>query len=178
MKTLRLHLRPYGVSDVPACLALWQEPDVVRFIGGRALTPEDVWARLYRHTGHHGIHGFGFGAVMEGERYGGEAGFAFNQRGLGERFDGAPEVGWALNAGSRGRGLGRELVEGLCAEADGRWQAGDDRFSRLVCLIEPTNAPSLHLAVRAGFVPFGEASYKGAQVQLFERTAGAASPPI
>ena len=35
-------------EDFDACAAMWANPDVVRYIGGKPFTREEVWARLLR----------------------------------------------------------------------------------------------------------------------------------
>ncbi len=42
LTTDRLILRPHTADDHPACCALWSDPEVTRFIGGRPATSEEV----------------------------------------------------------------------------------------------------------------------------------------
>ena len=50
--TTRLRLRGHRPADFADSLALWGDPIVTRFIGGKPLSEEDVWARLLRYVGH------------------------------------------------------------------------------------------------------------------------------
>src|ERR1043166_6979534 len=82
LQTRRLRLRPHTSADFPACTALWADSLVTRFIGGRALTREEVWARLLRYAGCWQWLGFGYWAVEELStgQLAGEVGFAQNER--------------------------------------------------------------------------------------------------
>jgi len=50
LHTARLTLRPLTDDDLPHLVALNGDPEVMRFITGRALTPEEVMADLPRLT--------------------------------------------------------------------------------------------------------------------------------
>src|SRR5262252_376878 len=82
LETERLRLRPHTAADFPACTTLWADSSVTRFIGGRALTREEVWARLLRYAGSWQWLGFGYWAVEETStgRFIGELGLARNER--------------------------------------------------------------------------------------------------
>jgi RimJ/RimL family protein N-acetyltransferase len=84
LETGRLILRPHRREDFDSCAALWANPDVVRYIGGKPFTREEVWARLLRYAGHWQWLGFGFWALEEKETgaFAGELGFAEFMRDL------------------------------------------------------------------------------------------------
>ena len=69
-----------------------------------------------------------------------------------------------LASWAHGQGFAREAAEAMLAWADGALRA-----RRMVCLIDPANAPSLALAARLGFAPFAETRYKGRDSVLLER---------
>ena len=46
VETERLILRPHALDDYEPAYAMWSDPEVVRFIGGRPATREEVWHRL------------------------------------------------------------------------------------------------------------------------------------
>jgi len=48
LETARLRLRGHRVEDFAACAAMWADPVVTRYIGGRPFTAEEVWTRLLR----------------------------------------------------------------------------------------------------------------------------------
>ena len=105
--TERLILHGHGLKDFAESAAMWGDPDVVRFIGGRPFTEEECWTRLLRYVGHWAAMGYGFWAIREKAtgRFVGEVGFADFRRELDPPFGDTPEMGWALNAWAQGKGL-------------------------------------------------------------------------
>src|SRR6185436_8398192 len=65
VETERLILREHRLSDFDAYAALWRDPVVTRFIGGRARSREESWVRFLRHAGMWHHIGFGFWAIEE-----------------------------------------------------------------------------------------------------------------
>ena len=65
IETERLRLRGHRISDFPAMVALWSDAEVTRFIGGRAFTREECWARYLRYRGHWCCLGYGYWVVEE-----------------------------------------------------------------------------------------------------------------
>ncbi|MFE0753011.1 GNAT family N-acetyltransferase [Inquilinus sp. NPDC058860] len=165
IETERLVLRPHRAEDFDDLAAMWADPGVTRFIGGRPSTPEESWARLLRYGGLWSLLGFGYWAVRDRAtgRFVGEVGFADFRRGLGPDFDGAPEGGWILAPWAQGRGLAGEAVRAALAWADARG------WARSVCIIDPDNAPSLRLAGACGYREIGRITYKDHPVVLLER---------
>ena len=167
LTTDRLVLAGHALEDYPHLAGLWSDPDVVRYIGGRAFTAEESWARLLRYAGAWALMGYGFWTfkTRDGAQYLGEGGLLNGRRSLGEDFDTSPEVGWALHPSAHGKGYAGEALGAVLGWADG---AG---IARTVCLIEPANAPSVKLAEKVGFRRFRETTYHGARVDLFERAS-------
>ena len=158
IRTPRLVMRPHETGDFPALVALWSDPQVVRFLGGQPHSEEDSWSRLLRYAGSWALLGFGFWAVLdEGGQYLGDVGFLEGRRQGVTGFDGDPEIGWALATAAQGRGLGQEAVQAALA-----WGAVHlaPRHRRTVAMIDPDNARSLALAARCGFQPAGVTRYK------------------
>ncbi len=112
IETERLLLRGHGVEDFADCLALWTDPAVTRFIGGKPSTPEEVWARLLRYVGHWSLLGFGYWVVTERVtgRFLGEVGFADFRREIEPSLEGVPEIGWVLTPQGHGRGFATEAA--------------------------------------------------------------------
>ena len=166
IETDRLSLRPYSLDDYAAYLDMCSEPEVVRYIGGKPLSPEDAWNRVLRYAGHWFLLGYGIFAVFEktSGRFIGETGLADFRRGLGMGFDDAPEAAWVFSADVHGRGYAFEA-----ADAAQVWFANQRGDTRTVCLIDPANGPSLLLATRLGYIPFGEALYQGHMEIMLER---------
>jgi len=162
--TERLVLRPHRASDHEACGALWGHPDVTRYIGGRAHTPEEVWSRILRYAGLWQTLGYGYFAVTErgSEQVIGEVGLADFRRDIIPALD-VPEAGWVFHPDWHGRGLAREAVSALLDWASGRGMA------RTLCLIDPDNGASLGLAGRLGFKQVDSVRYHGAQSIVLRR---------
>ena len=164
LTTARLTLRAPRADDFDASFAMWRDPAVVRFIGGRAFSREEAWGRILRYVGHWAVLGYGLWAVEDrAGRYVGEVGFGDFHRELEPGFGYTPEAGWVLAPWAHGQGLGREAVLAAVAWADRH--LGE----RTVCMIDPANAPSLAVAARAGYVETGRAAYKGEPTVLLER---------
>jgi RimJ/RimL family protein N-acetyltransferase len=166
IETERLVMRPHLLADFDASAALWGDPEVTRFIGGRPFTREEVWTRHLRAAGHWAMLGFGYWTVRRKSdmAYVGEVGFADFKRDIVPAFHGVPEMGWVLNPAFHGQGLAGEAVAAGVA-----W--GDAAFggARTVCIINPDNAPSIRLAQKHGFVQQAATQYHGAPTLLFER---------
>ncbi len=166
LETERLILRGHRESDLEDCAAMWSDAAVVRYIGGVALTREDVWSRLLRYAGHWELKGFGYWAVQEKRtgRFAGEAGFADFKREMTPSLEGAPEFGWVFARWAHGCGLAAEAT-GCMLD----WARDNLKTGRMVCLIHPENAASIRLAAKLGFDRYESATYKSQSVKLFER---------
>jgi RimJ/RimL family protein N-acetyltransferase len=171
LETSRLRLHGHGLKDFAESAGLWADPEVVRFIGGRPFTEEEVWTRLLRYIGHWAALGYGYWVIRDkaGGRFVGEIGLADFRRNfdpaLGAPFAGAPEIGWALSPWAHGQGYASEAIQAVLAWAEQRF--GPD--TRTVCMINPDNAASIRAAQKAGYRPFARTTYKEAPSLLFER---------
>ena len=168
LETERLILRPHRREDFESCAVLWANPDVVRYIGGKPFTREEVWARLLRYVGHWQWLGFGFWALEEKAtgRFAGELGFAEFMRDLDPPTVGIPEVGWLLAPHAHGKGYATEAVRAVVAWGDARFNGG-----RTICLIDPENAATIRVAEKCGYAQAQQVIYKNHATCLFERTA-------
>ena len=164
----RLVLRPHAAADLPDLAAMWADPQVVRHIGGRPFTAEEVWTRLLRAAGMWALLGFGYWVAREreGGAFVGELGFADFRRELEPPFGEAPEAGWALASAMHGRGYAGEALAAVHAWADAALER------RTVCMIAPENLASLAVARRCGYRPYAQGFYRGAATTLFERLPG------
>lgn len=165
--TARLRLRGHAVADLDAVAALWGDPAVVRFIGGVPASRGDAWMRLQRYVGHWALLGHGFWVIEEraSGAFVGEVGIAEFERGLVPPL-GAPECGWVLAPAMHGRGYATEAVTAALA-----WFDATIGAPRVVCMIDPDNAPSLAVARKCGFVRYADTHYKGDAAVLLARTA-------
>ena len=163
--TARLVLRAHSPADLPDLAAMWADAQVVRHIGGRPFTREEVWTRLLRAAGMWALLGFGYWVVREreGGAFVGELGLADFRRELEPPFGEAPEAGWALSAAMHGQGYAGEALAAVHAWADVALGV------RTVCMIAPANLASIAVARRCGYRPYTDALYKGAATTLFER---------
>ena len=148
IETERLRLRGHGVDDFTDCVALWSEPDVVRYTIREPSPPQRTWLRILGYRGHWALLGFGYWAVEEKKsgRYIGELGFADFKRAMNLPLDGMPELGWVLAPWARGKGYATEALEAAIA-----W--GDEQFQsrRTVCIIHRDNRRSFRVAEKLGY---------------------------
>src|SRR3984957_10831210 len=109
LETERLKLRGHRVEDFVHCAAMWADPEVTRYIGGKPYTEEESWARLLRYAGHWALLGFGYWVVEEKSTatFIGQVGSAADERGL-PVLRGIPEIGWAFTTQVRGKGYATE----------------------------------------------------------------------
>jgi len=167
LESERLTLRRHRLDDFADSAGMWAHPKVTLHIGGQAFNEEECWARLMRYVGQWELLGFGYWVVREktSGKFVGEVGFADFRRMVEPSLGGAPEIGWALSPWAHGRGFATEAVRAALV-----W--GESHFgpsSRVVCMIDPGNAPSIRVATKVGFREYARTSYKGAPTILYER---------
>jgi RimJ/RimL family protein N-acetyltransferase len=168
LETERLVLRGHRVGDFDDCLALWTNPEVTRFIGGKPSTQEEVWSRLVRYVGHWALLGFGYWVVTEKEsgRFMGEIGFADFRRVIEPSLDGVPEIGWVIAPHGHGKGYATEAARAVVAWGDGHFGP-----VRTACIIAPENGPSIRVAEKCGYREFQRTTYKGNPTIMFVRSS-------
>ena len=168
IETSRLTLRAHHVDDFPACAAMWADPNVTRYIGGKPSTRDETWSRLLRYAGHWALLEFGYWAAIYKATgtFVGELGFADFKRDIVPSFDGVPEIGWAFASAVSGKGYASEAVSAIVAWGDAHLGS-----RRTVCIIHPENLASIRVAAKSGFCEFQRTTYKGAPTIMFERGA-------
>jgi RimJ/RimL family protein N-acetyltransferase len=166
LDTERLRLREHRAEDHAERVAIWSDPEVTRFIGGRALTAEEVWRRFLQYMGLWSVLGHGYWAVEEKStgRYIGDIGFADFKRDLQPSLEGMLEFGWVLASHSHGKGYASEAVAAAIA-----WAEQHRPGQRAVCIIDPANGPSIRVAEKAGFRRWQETTYHGGPTIVFSR---------
>jgi RimJ/RimL family protein N-acetyltransferase len=166
LETERLRLRGHRPNDFADCTALWGDPEVTRFIGGKPLTSEEVWARMLRYAGHWNWMKYGYWVMEEKStgKFAGELGFADYQRELDPPIVGIPEIGWVLSSEFHGKGYATEAVRDVTVWGDAQLDAG-----RTVCLINPENLASIRVAEKCGYRIVGRPAYKGHTTLLYGR---------
>jgi RimJ/RimL family protein N-acetyltransferase len=166
----RVILRGHCLGDFDAHAAMWADPVVTRYVGGKPFTREEAWARYLRYAGSWAVLGFGFWAVEEKatRRLIGSAGFHDLRRDIVPSLEGVPEAGWGLVPCCQGKGLATEVVRAMHEWGDTVFAGG-----RTVCIIDPRNAASLRVAEKCGYREVLRTTYRGDPTVLFERLSGA-----
>jgi RimJ/RimL family protein N-acetyltransferase len=166
VETTRLRLRAHTAADFDACLPMWNDPIVTRFIGGRAYTGEEVWQRIQRYAGSWMLLGHGFWVIEEKSsgKLIGEIGLMDARRDIDPPFGEDREIGWALLPEAHGKGYASEALEAVLA-----WESQVFNAPFLVALIDPDNTPSIKLAHKFGFVERARSVYKTIPTIQFER---------
>ena len=166
VETPRLRLRAHTAADFPACVLLWNDPIVTRFIGGRPYTEEEVWQRVQRYAGSWMLLGHGFWVIEEKTtgKLVGEIGIMDAKRDIEPSFGDDRELGWALLPEVHGRGYASEALQAVLD-----WEHRIFNAPCLVALIDPDNAPSIKLARKFGFTVRARSIYKTVATIQFER---------
>jgi RimJ/RimL family protein N-acetyltransferase len=165
LETERLWLRAHTPADFDNCAALWAEPQVVRFLGGKPNTREDCWMRMLRHAGMWSFMGIGSWLVeTKGGEFVGEIGFLWLKRDIQPSIEGFPEVGWILHPSAHGKGYASEAVGGALA-----WGDANLAHKRFTCIIHPDNAASLNVARKTGFAEYTRGVYHNEPIVMLER---------
>lgn len=163
--TERLELwQPRG-SDMAEVIAMVSDPETGRFLGPESRAA-DHFTRFQRNAGSWFLHGYGNFTVRKRghSEIVGNCGIFHSWRGLGEDFDDMPEVGWIIAAEHSGKGYASEA---MAAAVD--WFEREHGKQRIVCMIDPDNATSIHLAGKLGFTVMRDAEMgDGEIVTLFE----------
>lgn len=169
IETGNLCLRRPEIGDLDAIHAMRSDLDVVRFLGGRALSREEAWQRLTRLVGQWTLRGYGMFAVVEkgSGTLIGEVGLFDGCRDLSPQFDNAPEAGWILASAAHGKGYAGEA-----AAAAHRWFEATHGERRSVCIIAPENLASFRVAHKLGYKSFGQVEYQNGPVTMLERIPG------
>jgi len=170
IETSRLRLRGHRCDDLPHCAAMWSDPAVTRFIGGKPLSEQQTWARLLSYVGHWALMGFGYWVMEEKEsgQFVGEIGFADFKRDIAASMQGKPELGFALASLFHGRGYASEAVAACLAWADAHLP-----FPASVCLVHADNLASLRVLAKGGYEVFERGTYNEQPALFLARAAAA-----
>jgi RimJ/RimL family protein N-acetyltransferase len=148
IETERLRLRGHDTGDFADCVAMWADPEVVRYTIREPSTSQRTWLRILAYRGHWALLGFGYWAVQERDsgRYIGELGFADFKRAINPSLDGMPELGWALCPWAHGKGYATEALKAAVAWGDAHFEG-----LRTVCIIHRDNQRSFRVAEKLGY---------------------------
>ena len=159
-------MRAHRLDDLDDCIAMWSDPVVTRFIGGKPSTPQRTWLRMLEYAGHWSLLGFGYWAIEEKSsgRFVGEVGFADFKRDVAASMQDVPELGWALTPQFHGKGYATEAV--LAAL---EWGDAHLRDVRTVCMISSDNTASIRVAEKCGYKEFERTLFDGSPTLFFAR---------
>jgi RimJ/RimL family protein N-acetyltransferase len=163
LETERLRLRQFGEHDLDAYARITADPEVMRFVGGSALSRDEAWRSLGYLLGHWQIRGFGLWAAEEKK-----SGDLIGRIGL-YRPEGWPglEVGWLVDRARWGEGFATEGGAAVIRHAFERL-----RPDRLISVIEPENRASIRVAQKLGerFLRAMQLAGKRVQIHAIDRT--------
>jgi RimJ/RimL family protein N-acetyltransferase len=154
LETERLVLRVPVAGDADGYLDIFRDPEVLRFLGIDATSPEDAVAGIERMRRHWERHGLGLFSVVRrsDERLLGRVGFLLWDperwvNAMREDVDGEleTEIGWTLGSEHWGQGYATEAAA-RCRD----WAMGELGLGRLVSVIAPLNGASIRVAERIG----------------------------
>jgi RimJ/RimL family protein N-acetyltransferase len=167
IETVRLRLRGHRYGDLAHCVAMWADPSVTKFIGGRPSTEQQTWSRLLSYIGHWSLMGFGYWVIEERHTgsFVGELGFADFKRDIDPSMRDKPEIGFALTPAHHGKGYATEAVQAIVAWGDAHLGS-----RKTVCMIDPENLASLRVAAKCGYEIFEQSTFNGSPVLFLART--------
>ena len=168
IETPRLRLRGHRYDDLADCVAMWSDPGVTRYIGGKPSTETQTWARLQAYVGHWAMLGFGYWVIetKDTREFVGEIGLAEFKRDIARSMRCDPEIGFALASAFHGKGLATESALAVLAWADVHLLS-----TRTVCLINPENAASRRVVEKCGYQVFEQGSFGDKPVLFLDRLA-------
>jgi RimJ/RimL family protein N-acetyltransferase len=166
LETTRLRLRGHRLDDFSYCAALWGDPAVTKYIGGKPLSQEEAWVRLLRYVGHWALLGFGYWVIEEKSSgaFLGEGGFAENQREIEPSLRGMLETGWVFFPSAHGKGYATEAVLAMHAWKDLKFPE-----KKVACIVDAPNLASLRVAEKCGYRETARTSYKGTSLLVLLR---------
>jgi RimJ/RimL family protein N-acetyltransferase len=159
IETERLVLRRFNEKDdFDDYAKICANPDIMRFIGGKALDRLEAWRSFAYHVGHWELRGYGYYAAIEKAtgRFAGRIGYTNSQGWPGF------ELGWTLAPEFHGRGYATEGARRLLAYA-----FEDLGMPHVISLIHPENVASQRVARRLGEKPEGQTQIFGMPVVIW-----------
>jgi RimJ/RimL family protein N-acetyltransferase len=166
LETERLILREFAAADLDSHAATLGNAEVMRHIGGKALSREDSWRRLLSALGSWQLLGIGAWAVelRSDARMVGHCGFFDFQRDMQPSIAGEPEMGWIFDPSVHGQGIAFEACSAALAWGDKVLQP-----SSYPAIIDLENTASMKLAQKLGFQRQSDATYRGEAIALYRR---------
>jgi len=164
--TGRLRLRGHRMEDFSASAAMWADPEVTRFMGGRPFSEQESWTRFLRYAGLWSMLKYGYWVVEEQATaaFVGEIGFADFKRNIETSIRGISELGCVLIPSVYGKGYALEATRAVL-----EWARTNLPSSTIVCLIPPENMASIRVAEKCGFSRYRETTYMNQSTIIFMR---------
>lgn len=158
LETERLRLRMWREEDLEMYAEICADLDVMKYLGGRALTRAEAWRHMAVLVGHWTLKGFGHWVVEEKSSGKSIGRLGFLQMEEWPDF----EIGWTLGRASWGKGYATE----------GAQRALDYAFDEMgrehvISMIHPENAPSIRVAERLGEKLEGRTMLLGHEVLVY-----------
>jgi RimJ/RimL family protein N-acetyltransferase len=151
LETERLVLRKPEAGDRDGFAAIWGDPEVVRFLGGRTLAPDEVPEAIERMLRHWDRHGVGLFSVLrkEDERLVGYLLWDSERwaNAIHEELEGdlELEIGWVVAREFWNQGYATEAAMACRDHALGALGR-----ERVISLIDSENVPSIRVAEKIG----------------------------
>jgi RimJ/RimL family protein N-acetyltransferase len=163
IETARLRLRCLTERDLDPWTAVTADPEVVRYLGGAAISREETWRRILATVGAWHVLGYGYWAVERKDRDGiiGHVGFSDFKRDLSPSIEGVPEMGWVFARDAHGQGFASEAVTAAL-----RWAT--DAGSEEIAASSISNAGIRFASRKSGFT-VRERRNTAAPILLFRR---------
>lgn len=161
LETERLRLREFQERDVEDYLAIYADPEVMRYLGGNPMTRQEAWRNLAMVLGHWQLRGFGMFAVEEKA-----TGKLVGRIGPWQPEDWPGfEIGWSLARQAWGKGYALEAAIACRDLVFGQWQKPE-----FISCIHPENQRSIRVAERLGERFWKDDSVLGHPIKLYRMT--------
>jgi RimJ/RimL family protein N-acetyltransferase len=160
LETKRIRFRPYRIEDFPFYLKLWQDPEIIRYIGHGTVRDTDDLKKNYPYW--LSKSGLGSGVLLMTLK---QTGKPIGHAGLVPQIvDGCTEteVGYWLDKPYWGHGLATEAAHFFCDI--GQRVLG---YERLISIIQPENERSVRVAKRAGMSFEKATTFKEIPVHIY-----------
>ena len=174
LETERLLLRPHQVSDFPAYLDMWTDPDVLRFTIREPRSEQDAWMTLKRVMGNWPLLDYGLWALERKDtgEFIGDAGFMDARRPYTEDKRGVPEIAYALAPAHSRQGFMTEALAAIHHWLD-EHMPGQQTFA----LIYDENTASIRVAEKLGYIEERRVDNDDLKSALYTRNPLSSRPP-
>jgi RimJ/RimL family protein N-acetyltransferase len=162
-ETARLVLRPRDMGDFDACVAMDNDPEVIRYVGPPWSTTEEHLAFLRRRIRTRYRPGLGYWAIVPREEPARFLGWILLHP---CKVAGAEvEIGWRLIRAAWGRGYATEAARPILAQGFAKTD-----IREVVADIDPENAGSIRVAEKIGLTYKRVVLYEGEPMRRYSIT--------